>query len=216
MITTRSFRAADTDQLYAICLATGDGGEDAAPLYRDPRLIGHIYVGPYAALEPDLIVVAEDEDGVAGYVLGAAHTADWQDRLEREWWPALRQRYAAPDPANAANWTADQHRIAAFHHPAQVPEAVAAAYPAHVHLNMLPRARGRGIASDLLSQGLQRLRLRGAANVHIGANRANMRGVAFWTRSGFSEIDLPAGERAIWMGLRPDSRAGDTKPANQT
>jgi hypothetical protein len=52
-------------------------------LYSDPRLIGHVYVGPYAVLEPELSFIVEDADGVAGYVLGAANTALFEERLER-------------------------------------------------------------------------------------------------------------------------------------
>ena len=42
----RPFAPADLDSLYAICLATGESGQDAASLYRDGKLIGHIYAGP--------------------------------------------------------------------------------------------------------------------------------------------------------------------------
>lgn len=33
----------DLGEVYAISLATGDSGQDASHLYRDIRLIGHIY-----------------------------------------------------------------------------------------------------------------------------------------------------------------------------
>ena len=66
MVNVRPLKPSDIDALYAISLATGLAGGDASSLYRDPKLIGHIYSAPYASLQPDLCLVAEDEAGVAG------------------------------------------------------------------------------------------------------------------------------------------------------
>src|SRR5579871_4077003 len=63
MAQIRGFRADDLDALYGICLATGDAGADAAHLYRDPKLIGHVYAGGYAALSPETVFVVEDGEG---------------------------------------------------------------------------------------------------------------------------------------------------------
>ncbi|HUL50995.1 MAG TPA: GNAT family N-acetyltransferase, partial [Candidatus Nitrosotalea sp.] len=61
----------DTAAAYEVCLRTGDNGNDATALYEDPNALGHLYVGPYLKLEPDLASVLEDDAGVCGYVLGA-------------------------------------------------------------------------------------------------------------------------------------------------
>ncbi|HET6665226.1 MAG TPA: hypothetical protein VFG94_13245, partial [Acidimicrobiales bacterium] len=91
----RAWRPTDHDAVYDICVRTGAAGEDATRLLRDPALPGHVYAGPYLVLAPDLAFVVEDDDGVAGYILGAADTTEFEDRLEREWWPGLRRRYQA-------------------------------------------------------------------------------------------------------------------------
>ncbi len=100
MLAIRTFRSADLDALYAISLATGDEGGDASHLYRDSKLIGHIYSAPYALLEPRLALVVEDDEGVAGFAVGTLDSGKWQERLEAEWWPKLRRQYA--DPAASA------------------------------------------------------------------------------------------------------------------
>ena len=64
----RGFDAKDLDACYAISLATGLAGGDGSHLYRDPRMMGHIYVAAYALLEPALTFVVEDRVGVAGFV----------------------------------------------------------------------------------------------------------------------------------------------------
>ena len=206
MTILRPFRSEDLETLYAISLATGLEGGDASALHVDPRLIGHIYSAPYALLEPDLALVATDEIGVAGFAVGTLDTVAWAARLERDWWPALRRTYV--DPGEAAS-DADRRRIAMIRQPAAVPTAVTSTHPAHLHLNLLPRAQGRGLGTRLLSAWLEKAVQRGAGGVHVGVNRGNARALGFWGANGFT--DLFPGEssgRTLWMGrtLRAQSR----------
>lgn len=76
----RLFEPRDIDALYAISLATGHLGKDAAHLYDDPRLMGHIYAAPYALLEPCLALVVEDEGEVGGFAVGVLDTSEWEKR----------------------------------------------------------------------------------------------------------------------------------------
>jgi len=198
----RLARPTDLDALYAVCLATGDSGEDATALYSDPHLLGHVYVGPYAVLEPGLAFVAEDRDGVAGYALGTANTALFEARLEREWWPALRAQYADPTGSEPALWSPDQRLAAQIHHPERTPHSATTRYPAHLHLDLAPRMRGKGAATALLHRCLAEMKQAGVNAVMLGASRTNRRGIKFWEKSGFAEIvspDLKSGE-TIWMG----------------
>jgi GNAT superfamily N-acetyltransferase len=192
----RSFKPADLDACYAISLATGFEGGDASHLYRDPKMMGHIYVAPYALLEPALALVIEDRDGVAGFAVGTANTIAWEEQLERDWWPSLRGRYADPAAVPPDMRTPDQWRTFMIHHPARTPAAVTAAYPAHLHLNLLPRLQRRGAGSRLLREWLARA---GSLAVHVGVNRANKGAVLFWAARGFAELNVPEG-RTLWMG----------------
>jgi len=129
LVSLRQFRSEDLSALYAISLATGHLGGDASHLYSDPNLMGHIYSAPYALLNPTLVLVAVDGDGVAGFVLGALDTAAWEVMLERNWWPALRAQYPDPGDTSDATWTTDQRRAFMIHHPERGPPAVTNAYP---------------------------------------------------------------------------------------
>jgi hypothetical protein len=53
---------------------------------------GEVYAAPYAVFEPSLALVAEDRDGAGGYAVAALASQDFEQRLERGWWPALRAR----------------------------------------------------------------------------------------------------------------------------
>jgi GNAT superfamily N-acetyltransferase len=202
MLTVRPFQADDFDDLYEISLATGAAGGDASHFYADPKLLGHIYSAPYARLESQLALVVEDKDGVAGFAVGTTDTTVWEERLEREWWPSLRAQYAAPSAAEAQTWTPDQRRILMIHRPTRTPLAIALRFPAHLHLNLLPRIHGQGVGTALFNQWLAAASKFGAKAMHVAVNRANIGAVRFWDKMGFVDLPLdglPEG-RTVWMG----------------
>jgi hypothetical protein len=78
-----------------------------------------------------------------------------------------------PDPEGASSdWTADQKRCAGIHHPEQTPTNIAQEYPAHMHLNLLPRLQHPGLGALLLQARLELARDRGAPNRCGGSCRA--------------------------------------------
>lgn len=198
----RPFNKGDLEACYAISLATGHAGGDASPLYRDPRMMGHIYIAPYASLEPGLTWIVEDRDGVAGFVAGAVDTAAWEERLENDWWPSLRRHYADPVGVPPDAQTADQRRAAMIHHPPATPVEIAGRYPAHLHMNLLPRLQRRGLGSLLLGRWLAAARTRGARSFHVGVNRMNASALHFWKAQGFAALtfDTATAGRTCWMG----------------
>ena len=183
----RSYRTADHDAAYEICVRTGAAGGDATHLLRDPALLGHVYAGPYLELAPELAFVVEDDDGVAGYILGAADTAEFQDRLEREWWPGLRRRY--PEFRTDGDAALDDLLIALMHSPARAPAGLVAAYPSHLHIDLLPRLQGQGWGGRLIDTLVERLRATGSHGVHLGVATANTNAQGFYRAVGFTELD---------------------------
>lgn len=202
MTEIRNARASDLDQIYAISLLTGDAGKDATRLYSDGKLIGHIYSAPYIVLSPETSFVVEDDEGVAGYIVGPHDTAAFEARLERDWWPALRVRYQAPT-SDPAGWTADQRRIHTIHHPEPSFAPRVAAFPAHIHMNLLPRLQGQGLGTRLLDLWISTAREAGVRGVYLGANAENVAGQRFWASRGFERLAPPLvapSDRSVWFG----------------
>jgi len=50
----RPYRDSDLDDLYRICLLTGDAGQDATSMFDDPRILGDVWAAPYGLFEPSL------------------------------------------------------------------------------------------------------------------------------------------------------------------
>jgi GNAT superfamily N-acetyltransferase len=196
MVEVRPYRPADLDALYDICLRTGDAGQDASALHNDPKLVGHIYAAPYGVLEPEQVFVAEDDEGVAGYVVGTHDTDRFANRLEAEWWPALRERYAGATGMTEA----DQKRIEGIMSPHASPADIVATYPAHIHMNLLPRLRGQRVGSGLLALWVEQAREAGVRGIHLGASASNLGGIAFWGKN-FAELSRDEGGVMFGMVL---------------
>jgi ribosomal protein S18 acetylase RimI-like enzyme len=194
----RPYRPDDRDAVYEICLRTGASGEDASGMLRDPDLLGHVYAGPYVTLEPDLAFVVVDDAGVGGYILGAADTVAFEERLEREWWPDLRRRY--PTWRTGDDATFDDALVARVHSPPATPAALVADYPSHLHIDLLPRLQGQGWGRRLVDSLAARLRSTGSPGVHLGVAADNTGAHAFYRRLGFTE--LARDERSVTFATR--------------
>ncbi|NRQ33469.1 GNAT family N-acetyltransferase [Nonomuraea sp. NN258] len=194
----RNFRSGDEPALYDVCLRTGANGGDASSIYRNGRLLGEVFVGPYVALEPELAFVLDDGAGPEGYILGALDTPAFDAECEERWWPRLRENYplesVAPDVPD--RWIVEWiHRP-----PAVVPPAVTAAYPSHLHIDVLPRWQGGGWGVKLMNTLLDALTERGSTGVHLGVSTGNPRAIAFYRKFGFEELDSRHG--ALFLGYR--------------
>lgn len=195
----------DRDRLYEVCLRTGASGQDATASFADPSLLGHVYVGPYLALEPDLAFVLDLDGEVNGYVLGARDTARFERRCEQEWWPSLRERY--PDPPADRSWTEDERMCHLIHHPVPTDPAVAADYPAHLHIDLLPGAQRSGHGRRLVEHLLSRLRTIGVRGVHLGVAAENERAIGFYRHLGMQPVRQESGTLLLGTWLTPPTSA---------
>jgi GNAT superfamily N-acetyltransferase len=96
--------------------------------------------------------------------------------------------------------------------PERTPRPISDAYPAHLHVNLLPCLQGRGVGSELLRRWFVLARSRGANAVHVGVNRENTRGLRFWARSGFQKMTI-AGEMGTGYDVIDITPAWTTRSA---
>lgn len=193
----RPYRPSDLDALYEICLRTGDAGGDASHVVDDTRLLGDIYAGPYAELEPEHALVVDDGTGTAaGYVLAALDTRAFEDACEREWWPAVRAR--RPERPDGRSF--DDLLVALIHHPHRQDADVVATHPSHLHIDLLPEAQGGGWGRTLMERLQDALRADGSPGVHLGVSNRNQRAIAFYRHLGYEA--LSSNRRSHTFGRR--------------
>ena len=210
MVEIRPYRPSDLDALYHICLATGDSGADASAFYQDPKLVGHVYAAPYGIFSPESALVLEDDEGVGGYIVGVADTRAFEARLEADWWPELRKTYANPSGRYGdLGWDERMQRL--INRPPKTPAPVVQPFPAHLHIDMLPRLQGRGLGKALIDCWLDLIQGLGAPGVHLGVGWANERAVRFYRAYGFDQLELADYPGALWFTTRLDG--GPRNPA---
>jgi len=195
----RPYQPADRDVLYAVALATGRDGDDASHLFRDPTLLGHRYVGPYLDLEPGLAFTLEDDEGPCGYVLGAADTVEFYERFTTTWLPQLLA-HLGPAPSDPVD--EDERLLAELHAPSLTVPRDLDTYPAHLHIDLLPRAQGRGHGRRMLRTLFDALVLRGSPGVHLGVSPRNERAQGFYSALGFDAVDASEPDDGVVLMAR--------------
>ena len=190
----RPARLDDLPAVYAICDQLGMTASDEP---RTHELLGHVYAGPYVVAPHTRSVVVVDEWGVAGYLLCATDTRAFVEWCERSWWPGLRADYPRELPGRAA---ADQEVVDLIHSPPLPSSRVIDEYPAHLHIDLLPRLQGQGLGGRLIGELLDELADRGIPGVHLDVAADNTRAIRVYSRLGF--VELERGADSIFMGRR--------------
>ncbi len=197
----RPFHPSDICSVYDICARTADCGNDASGSYEDPQIIGHYYAGPYAVLEPDLCFILTCDGEPCGYVLGTRDSEGFAKRCEEEWFPILRERYPLPFPDDESPGAEMKRAI----HRGIHPSGDVIGYPAHLHIDLLPHATGRGNGRRLMERFLGRLRELGVPAVHLGVARKNERAIAYYRHMGF--VVLREYDWGFFMGMKPGAES---------
>lgn len=193
----RPYRPEDRAALYDICVRTGHEGGDARHLYTDQELLPDLFAGPYAHLEPDLAFVVDDGMRAVGYIVGTADTVAFVRRFRAAWLPRLEHRHPKPSGPPV---TADDMMVDLLHRPERMLVPELAAYPAHLHIDLLPGYQRRGYGRELMERFLAALSARGVGAVHLGMVTANTAARAFYDRVGFRELPVPDPGPLTYLG----------------
>ena len=206
----RKATPADRAAAYWVCLKTGDHGDDGEALFtEDSDALGRIYVGPYLEFEPDLAVVLEDVEGVCGYCLGALDSRKLYDRYEQEWRPNLAREFPEPS-SEPSRWTPVEQAYHLYHHPDYFCPEPYDLYPSQLHIDLVPRAQGKGLGRRLMDKVISLIAAKGSPGVHLGMSASNERAHHFYLKLGFEELarDGSGGEDSIYLGKRLNEGTG--------
>lgn len=190
----RPYRPADRDALYDVCVRTADAGGDATGILSDDRLWGDLFAVPYAERHPDLAWVVETDDArVIGYLVATDDTDAFYAWFRDVWWPALSSRFPQPEQPS----TREEHMIAYGYSRAPGVEPLAAEYPAHLHIDLLPETQGQGWGRQLIITLFDELARRGVAGLHLGLDPKNTGAAAFYTRLGMTPLPTAPGGQSF-------------------
>jgi ribosomal protein S18 acetylase RimI-like enzyme len=185
----RAYRAADRSTVRSIVYATGFMGDPVDWLWGDAESFADLFTQYYTDREPESLLVAEGNGQIVGYLSGcidstrsAGAAARVINRLVRRgalvrpsiapfFWRSIRDIVAdrgAPD-----EMLRDPH------------------WPAHLHINLLPQGRGKGLGYQLMDAWRMRLREHQSPGMHLGTMAENDRALRFFAACGFTRYGEP-------------------------
>jgi len=193
-MTIRPGHLSDLASLYEVCHRTGHGGQDASAVVADRHLLGHYFAAPYLVHRPDWCWIAADDLGVAGYLVATPDSRAFAAWMNADWLPAVRRLYPQPGPGAPSSFETWLRNL--IHQDAGVPGFVDA-YPAHLHIDFLPRAQGQGLGGRLIQAFSDRVRDEGLGGFHLGVGLENTKAQAFYAKQGLSLIEERPGVRYL-------------------
>ena len=194
----RQAKFSDMDDLYDICIRTGNYGEDARNLYNNHVALGIYYVGPYVAFEQDLAFVLEDKLGICGYVLGTKDTKIFFKKMTEEWLPKYQTLFPMPE-GDPEIWNMDQKIIALIHNPrVSIPDSLNN-FPAHLHIDLLPRARKKGNGRRMIETLHEKLQILGIKGVFLDVGINNLNAQSFYEKIGYKKLQVTPSKDGLFM-----------------
>lgn len=193
----RPYADADYDAVSRICILTAEGGGDATGLYVSDDLMPDIFARPYVRLVPELAFVVEDDEGVGGYILCAPDTRSFVETYRREWLPRIEAAYEHTEPVVTKD---DLIRHLGFWPERMLIDEVDE-YPAHLHIDLLPRLQGQGYGRRLIETLATALREQHVGGLHLTMDAANTKARAFYDRVGFVALPSSTPDEPV-LGIR--------------
>ena len=192
----RPYRPADRDAVYDVCVRTADAGGDARGRYLSDDLMPDVFAGPYLELAPDLAFVLDAGGRAVGYVLGSADTAAFAADVRRRWLPLMTGKYPPDGSYGGSEWL-----VRELYDPERMVLPELAAYPAHLHVDVLRPYQGGGHGRALIETFLAAAARKGAPALHLGVAPANTRALGFYEHLGFHRIPIRSREvGAVFLG----------------
>ena len=187
-LVVRPYAASDRAAVRDVCYRTGYMGEPIDWQWRDEPSFADMFCGYYTDGEPESALVLEVDGAVAGYLLGCVDS-------RRAWNPGkvigrhIVRRGLLWRPGTAGVvWRGIGDvvvDVASRRVDVRDLEFSDPRWPAHLHIDLLPHARGLAPAASSSPAWFARLRELGVGGCHLQTMAENAAAIAFFETLGF-------------------------------
>ncbi|WP_437479209.1 GNAT family N-acetyltransferase [Sorangium sp. So ce1014] len=183
----RSYRPSDHQALLALFARAGEGSPTAT-LWQHPASEAALYLEPYLQTDPDSVFLAVIDDVPVGYLTGCVDSSAFPNATERmtqvikEYRLIMRRgpaRFFARSMVDLVS--ARQRRVPTAAEGSSDPR-----WPAHLHINVAPEARGSGAGRALMEAWFDRLRAHRVPGCYLQTVVQNEPAIGFFGRMGFT------------------------------
>lgn len=199
----RRYRSDDLVALRKICVRTGAAGGDATGRWSSDELLPDLFLEPYVTASPEWTWVVDEGDGPLGYLVAVPSTRRFVNWWQHKWTPWFTERYPAPEEP----YSAEEQLVQRGYDPGTLLVPEVDEYPAHLHIDLLPSAQGRGYGRALIENVLiPSLAKAGVPGVHLGVEARNLAARGFYTAVGFEELPSSTPDAPLlgrWIPPRP-------------
>lgn len=201
-VEVRPYAAADRAGLIALFDGAGEGAP-GSEVWGHTESLNEVYLTPYLDLEPESAFVAVVDGQLAGYLVGCVDDSHFPSEEERlttviKKYRLFRLRESRRFFARAA-W--DSLVLKVRRQPS-AGELSDPRWPSHLHIDLLPVARGTGAADGVMNLWFDRLREVGSPGCYLQTSAENTRAVRFFERMGF----VKHGDNPVVPGSRHDGK----------
>ncbi|MBP2369269.1 GNAT family N-acetyltransferase [Pseudonocardia parietis] len=203
MTTIRTYDAADHAALVDLFARAGVGSP-TGELWGHAESERAVYLDPYVEHCPDSLFLAEHAGRLVGYLTGCPDPSSMPGEDEVLVRAIARPRVLLrPRTLRFMGRTAlDAARAALRREPLASGTVDDPRWPAHLHINVAPEARGTGAADALMAAWLRRLDEAGVPGCYLQTLVENHRAVRFFERVGFTVH----GPTPLVPGIRHEGR----------
>lgn len=191
----RRYEPPDRPGVRRVTYETGYMGEPPSFYWRHRASFADIWSGYYTDEEPGSMWVVEEAGEVLGYLAGCVDTqrapGDEKAILRAMFRHGLLFR-----PGTAGFFWRSFRDILQSGIPASEPDD--SRWPSHLHIDLLPPARGRGAGRRLMEAWFSQLREQGSPGCHLGTIGENHAAIRFFETVGFRRH----GEPSLLPGMR--------------
>jgi len=221
-ILIRPYEPADRAGVRKVCYETGFMGERVDWLWRDEESFCDMFSAHWTDHEPELATVAVLDDVVVGYLLGSMDSRSVSNAGKLVAHHAFRRGMLITPGTAGIFWRMIGDGITdSLKHRLPPPTYYDARWPAHLHIDLLPVCRGRGIGATLVRGWLDTLRQASVPGCHLQTMAENHKAIAFFETMGFTKRGKPlgapgfrtrSGERmSVQLMVQPIEASADTQ-----
>jgi ribosomal protein S18 acetylase RimI-like enzyme len=193
----RSYVADDRAAVRDISYRTGFMGESAESFWGHKESWADLWTSYYTDREPQSLYVATMDDTVVGYLAGCMDTAAMTPSTDEIMQAMIRKHWLLFRPGTARflyrgmlDTIRDRQRASG--------EFIDPRWPAHLHIDLLPAARGTGLGGSLIERWPDRLKESGSPGCHLLTLIENRRALSFFEKMGFRKH----GDPTVVAGMR--------------
>jgi ribosomal protein S18 acetylase RimI-like enzyme len=188
----RPYQTSDENAIIEITYKTGYMGEDLTGrrYCDDVRLWFMIFIFYYVHSEPEHFFVAVDTESnsVVGFICGTPDTLTQEVMFRKKMVPRIFMRLIG-----YTIWRYPRSFMTIWgmyrHHTESTFDAeikpIITQYPAHLHINMLPKFQGQGMGTKLIKRFETHMKGLGTKGIHLGTTNKNFKAVPFYYKMGF-------------------------------